>query len=63
MAGLSSLQYKHCCGDSWYRSGETNLPERMTQILSLKPELTEVMTWVSSLTLSTFIQLVNSTLE
>ncbi|OBT71086.1 hypothetical protein VF21_09830 [Pseudogymnoascus sp. 05NY08] len=45
MMGLSTLQYKHCCGDSWYRPGEVNLPERMTQILSLKPELTEVMTW------------------
>ncbi|KAI1384288.1 glycoside hydrolase family 71 protein [Hypoxylon trugodes] len=45
MMGLSSLQYKHCCGDSWYRAGETNLPERMEQILSLSPEFTEVITW------------------
>lgn len=44
--GLSSIQYKHCCGDSWYRAGETNLPERMGQILSLSPEFTEVITWV-----------------
>ncbi|KAI1804276.1 glycoside hydrolase family 71 protein [Daldinia bambusicola] len=43
--GLSSLQYKHCCGDSWYRGGETNLPERMEQILSVSPEFTEVITW------------------
>ncbi|KAI2618955.1 glycoside hydrolase family 71 protein [Hypomontagnella submonticulosa] len=43
--GLSSLQYKHCCGDSWYRGGETNLPERMAQILNVKPEFTEVITW------------------
>ncbi|KAI1187603.1 glycoside hydrolase family 71 protein [Nemania serpens] len=43
--GLSTLQYKHCCGDSWYRSGETNLPERMNQILQLSPEFTEVITW------------------
>ncbi|KAI5925059.1 glycoside hydrolase family 71 protein [Camillea tinctor] len=45
MMGLSSLQYKHCCGDSWYRTGETNLPERMTQILAVQPEFTEVITW------------------
>ncbi|KAI1496386.1 glycoside hydrolase family 71 protein [Biscogniauxia marginata] len=45
MMGLSSLQYKHCCGDSWYRAGETNLPERMIQILALGPEFTEVITW------------------
>ncbi|KAI1638380.1 glycoside hydrolase family 71 protein [Biscogniauxia mediterranea] len=45
MMGLSSLQYKHCCGASWYRTGETNLPERMTQILSVQPEFTEVITW------------------
>ncbi|KAI8624002.1 glycoside hydrolase family 71 protein [Xylariaceae sp. FL1651] len=43
--GLSTLQYKHCCGDSWYRSGETNLAERMNQILELSPEFTEVITW------------------
>ncbi|KAI1146646.1 glycoside hydrolase [Nemania diffusa] len=43
--GLSTLQYKHCCGDSWYREGETNLPERMNQILQLSPEFTEVITW------------------
>lgn len=45
MMGLSSIQYKHCCGDSWYRAGETNLPERMEQILSVAPEFTEVITW------------------
>ncbi|GAP84347.2 putative glucan endo- -alpha-glucosidase agn1 protein [Rosellinia necatrix] len=43
--GLSSLQYKHCCGDSWYRNGETTLPERMNQILQVSPEFTEVITW------------------
>ncbi|KAJ8118671.1 hypothetical protein ONZ43_g3948 [Nemania bipapillata] len=43
--GLSTLQYKHCCGDSWYREGETNLLERMNQILQLSPEFTEVITW------------------
>ncbi|KAI5865695.1 glycoside hydrolase family 71 protein [Durotheca rogersii] len=45
MMGLSPLQYKHCCGDSWYRTGETNLPERMQQILSVGPEFAEVITW------------------
>ncbi|KAI0169889.1 glycoside hydrolase family 71 protein [Hypoxylon sp. FL1284] len=45
MMGLSSLQYKHCCGDSWYRAGETNMPERMEQILRVSPEFTEVITW------------------
>ncbi|KAF2969036.1 hypothetical protein GQX73_g4532 [Xylaria multiplex] len=43
--GLSSLQYKHCCGDSWYRSGETTLLERMNQILQVSPEFVEVITW------------------
>ncbi|KAI0506922.1 glycoside hydrolase family 71 protein [Xylaria bambusicola] len=43
--GLSPLQYKHCCGDSWYRNGETTLLERMDQILQLSPEFTEVITW------------------
>ncbi|KAI0854999.1 glycoside hydrolase family 71 protein [Xylaria cubensis] len=43
--GLSTLQYKHCCGDSWYRNGETTLLERMNQILKLSPEFTEVITW------------------
>ncbi|KAI1355417.1 glycoside hydrolase family 71 protein [Xylaria sp. FL0043] len=43
--GLSTLQYKHCCGDSWYRPGETTLLERMNQILKLSPEFTEVITW------------------
>ncbi|KAI0007209.1 glycoside hydrolase family 71 protein [Xylariaceae sp. FL0662B] len=45
MMGLSPLQYKHCCGDSWYKPGETNLPERIEQILSLSPEFAEVITW------------------
>ncbi|KAI1094115.1 glycoside hydrolase family 71 protein [Rostrohypoxylon terebratum] len=45
MMGLSTLQYKHCCGDSWYRAGESTLPERMEQILALAPEFVEVITW------------------
>ncbi|KAI0536786.1 glycoside hydrolase [Xylaria digitata] len=43
--GLSSLQYKHCCGDSWYRNGETTLLERMNQILRVSPEFVEAITW------------------
>ncbi|TGJ88363.1 hypothetical protein E0Z10_g483 [Xylaria hypoxylon] len=43
--GLSTLQYKHCCGDSWYRDGDTTLLKRMDQILQLSPEFTEVITW------------------
>ena len=44
---MSPIQYKHCCGDSWYRPGETNLPERFGQVLSVAPEFVEVITWVS----------------
>ncbi|KAI1205573.1 glycoside hydrolase [Annulohypoxylon truncatum] len=33
------------CGDAWYRADETNPPERIKQILSLSPDLTEVITW------------------
>ncbi|RYP92567.1 hypothetical protein DL770_001325 [Monosporascus sp. CRB-9-2] len=43
--GLSPLQYKHCCGNTWYRAGETNMPERMAQILRVSPEFTEFITW------------------
>ena len=45
-SGLSSLQYKDCCGGDYYRIGESNLPERMTQILDLQPDYAEVITWV-----------------
>ncbi|KAI1848594.1 hypothetical protein JX265_011552 [Neoarthrinium moseri] len=47
MIGLSSLQYKHWSGNHWYRAGEVNLPERMTQILALHtlPEFVEILTW------------------
>ncbi|KAL3483415.1 glycoside hydrolase [Aspergillus germanicus] len=45
MMGLSALQYKNLFGDSWYRVGEVNLPQRMGQILEMKPEFTEFMTW------------------
>ncbi|KAI0149494.1 glycoside hydrolase family 71 protein [Xylariaceae sp. FL1272] len=43
--GLSPLQYKHCCGYDWYRTGEGNLAERMEQVLELGPEFTEVISW------------------
>ncbi|KAI1331429.1 glycoside hydrolase family 71 protein [Xylariaceae sp. FL0255] len=45
MMGLSSLQYKHCCGGNWYRSGEGTLAQRMQQILDISPQFMEVMTW------------------
>ncbi|KAF4459386.1 glucan endo- -alpha-glucosidase agn1 [Fusarium albosuccineum] len=45
MAPLSSLQYKKCCGGHYYRIGEVNLPQRMTQLLSLQPDFVEVLTW------------------
>lgn len=44
---ISPLQYKRCCGGHYYRIGEGNLPERMTQILNLGPERVEFITWVS----------------
>lgn len=43
---MSPLQYKHCCGGNYYRVGEGNMPERMTQILDLKPDRVEFITWV-----------------
>lgn len=47
MVPLSSLQYKHWSGSHWYRPGEVNLPQRMTEILSLGtlPEFVEILTW------------------
>ncbi|KAI1325243.1 glycoside hydrolase family 71 protein [Xylariaceae sp. FL0255] len=45
MMGLSSLQFKDCCGGYYYRIGESNLPQRMTEILQLRPDFTEVITW------------------
>ncbi|KAL3494664.1 glycoside hydrolase [Aspergillus germanicus] len=45
MMGLSSLQYKDMNGETWYRIGEVNLPQRMEQILDLQPDFTEVITW------------------
>ncbi|CAH0019622.1 unnamed protein product [Clonostachys rhizophaga] len=45
MAPLSSLQFKKCCGGSYYRIGEANLPQRMSQLLALNPDFVEVLTW------------------
>ncbi|OKL55799.1 hypothetical protein UA08_08838 [Talaromyces atroroseus] len=46
MMPLSTFQFKYLgSGQDWYRIGETNLPERMAQILSLQPDYVEVITW------------------
>ncbi|KAL3483410.1 glycosyl hydrolase family 71-domain-containing protein [Aspergillus germanicus] len=45
MMGISPLQYKDLNGETWYRVGEANLPERMEQILAIKPDFTEFITW------------------
>lgn len=54
MVPMSSLQYKHWVegnrNDNWYRVGEVNLPERMTQVLGMEPkaDFAEVITWNDS---------------
>ncbi|CRG83032.1 hypothetical protein PISL3812_00380 [Talaromyces islandicus] len=45
MMPLSTFQFKWLSGSDWYRAGETNLPERMEQILALQPDFVEVITW------------------
>ncbi|KAI5460864.1 glycoside hydrolase family 71 protein [Mariannaea sp. PMI_226] len=45
MMALSPLQFKYSSDGKWYRSGELNLPTRMEQILSLKPQFVEFLTW------------------
>ncbi|KAH8432892.1 glycoside hydrolase family 71 protein [Aspergillus melleus] len=45
MMPLSPLQYKNTGDGHWYRIGEVNLPQRMSQILELKPDFTEYITW------------------
>ncbi|KAB5511388.1 glycoside hydrolase [Coniochaeta sp. 2T2.1] len=45
MAPLSSLQFKDSCGGNYYRVGESNLPQRMTQLLDLAPDFVEILTW------------------
>jgi glucan endo-1,3-alpha-glucosidase len=53
MMPLSTLQFKHIdSSQNWYRVGEVNLPERMTDILALgdsSPDYVEVITWVSTM--------------
>ncbi|KAJ5535545.1 hypothetical protein N7527_001799 [Penicillium freii] len=45
MMGISPVQHKDLIGDTWYRLGEVNLPERMEQILAIKPDFAEFITW------------------
>ncbi|KAH8705699.1 glycoside hydrolase [Talaromyces proteolyticus] len=46
MMPLSTFQFKHIdSGQNWYRIGESNIVDRMSQILSLQPDLVEVITW------------------
>ena len=50
MVPLSPLQYKHWPENNqhWYRIGESNLPQRMTEILALGssgPDFAEYITW------------------
>ncbi|PNY26291.1 Glucan endo-1,3-alpha-glucosidase [Tolypocladium capitatum] len=47
MMPLSSNQFKYqlASGSAWYRIGEVNMPQRMEQILTLQPDLVEVLTW------------------
>jgi glucan endo-1,3-alpha-glucosidase len=43
---ISTLQFKYTSdGNHWYRIGESNLPERMQQILSVQPDFVEFITW------------------
>lgn len=43
---MSPLQFKYMgSGQDWYRVGEVNLPERMSQALQLQPDFVEVITW------------------
>ncbi|GME58339.1 glucan endo-alpha-glucosidase agn1 [Neofusicoccum parvum] len=47
MIGLSPLQYKDAYNTNLYRAGELNLPERISNVLSMtpSPEFAEVVTW------------------
>jgi glucan endo-1,3-alpha-glucosidase len=43
---LSSFQFKYMGADSdWYRIGEINMPQRFEEILSVQPDLVELITW------------------
>ncbi|KAK8004197.1 hypothetical protein PG989_003916 [Apiospora arundinis] len=47
MMPLSTLQYKHWSGQHWYRPGEVNMPQRMTEILDMgdRADFVEILTW------------------
>lgn len=46
ISALSSFQFKYLgSGQDWYRIGEDNMPQRMGEVLSLQPDLVEVLTW------------------
>ncbi|KAK8035256.1 Glucan endo-alpha-glucosidase Agn1 [Apiospora rasikravindrae] len=47
MMPLSTLQYKHWSGQHWYRPGEVNMPQRMTEILDMgdRADYVEIITW------------------
>jgi len=42
---ISTFQYKHNQWGNWIRRGENTLPLRMEQILRVKPEFIEILTW------------------
>ncbi|KAL7939329.1 glycoside hydrolase family 71 protein [Trichoderma chlorosporum] len=46
MMPVSSFQFKYLgSGQDWFRIGEINLPQRFEQVLALKPDLVELITW------------------
>lgn len=47
MMPLSTLQYKHWDSSHWYRPGEVNMPQRMTEILDMgdRADYVEIITW------------------
>lgn len=46
MMPWSSLQFKHLDGSqNWVRRGELNIAQRIPQILSVKPDFVEFLTW------------------
>ncbi|KAK5941705.1 hypothetical protein PMZ80_005655 [Knufia obscura] len=46
MMGLSPLQFKHINPqNNWYRRGESNLENRIPQVLDLQPDLLQIQSW------------------
>lgn len=46
MMGISPLQFKHLStSQNWYRRGEDNLENRLTQALQLQPDILQLQTW------------------